>query len=227
MKVPYCRSSVLSIKFPLLPMPAVTFHPPFSEQLPVRCEVPSDLDTMDDIAFFEWCQAHRELKIERTSSGEIVIMSPTGWETGGRNSEINFQLHRWATENGRGIASDSSTGYILPNRAERSPDASWTSKVRLRSIAPEDRRRFLPLCPDFVIELCSPSDTAASLHPKMVEYLTNGASLGWLIDPDKRTVTVYRPGQASEPLKEPTKVRGEGALEGFVLELGPVFDLGI
>ena len=208
-------------------MPALILHAPFGERSPVRCHVPADLDVMDDVAFYEWCQEHETLKIERSPQGEIEIMSPTGWETGGRNSEIGCQLHQWSRKDGRGIASDSSTGYILPNRAERSPDASWILKERLRQIPKEDRRRFLPLCPDFVIELCSPSDSFATLHPKMEEYIANGTSLGWLIDPDNRTVAIYRPGEEPEVLESPEQVVGEACLEGFVLDLGPVFDLDI
>ena len=208
-------------------MPALILHAPFGERSPVRCQVPPDLDVMDDVAFYNLCQKHETLKIERSPQGEIEIMSPTGWETGGRNSELSRQLGNWAAKDKRGIASDSSTGYLLPNRAERSPDASWTLKERLREIPPEERRRFLPLCPDFVIELCSPSDSFASLHPKMEEYLGNGASLGWLIDPDTRKVAIYRPGKEPEVLENPAQVSGESCMKGFLLELGPVFDLDL
>lgn len=208
-------------------MPILVVHPPVADTPPVRCQVPSDLEVMNDDAFFDWCQENDELRIERTSKGEIEIMSPAGWESGSRNSELSRQLGNWAIEDYRGVTSDSSTGYVLPNRAERSPDASWTLKERLREISPESRRKFLPLCPDFVIELRSPSDGLSKLQMKMEEYLSNGASLGWLIDPVNRTVQVYRPSVDPETLVDPKTVKGEGLVEGFVLELGPVFDLDL
>ena len=182
---------------------------------------------MDDDAFFGWCQENENLSIERTAEGEIEIMAPAGWESGSRNNEISYHLTAWAKRDGKGIASDSSTGYILPNRAERSPDASWTLKERLRNVPAEARRRFLPLCPDFVIDLRSPSDSLTKLQTKMEEYLANGASLGWLIDPMERTVHVYRPDADPEVLNNPSSIAGEGPVSGFLLELGLVFDLEV
>ncbi len=208
-------------------MPVLVVHPPLTKAPPVRCHVPERLDVMDDEAFFDWCQENRELRIERSAKGEIEIMSPAGWETGGRNSEISYQLVHWARQDKRGIACDSSTGYVLPNRAERSPDASWTLKTRLRQVSPEDRRKFLPLCPDFVIELRSPSDSLSLLQTKMEEYVANGASLGWLIDPANRKVHVYRANGDPEILNDPETVTGEGVMEGFVLEMKLVFDLDL
>jgi Uma2 family endonuclease len=208
-------------------MPVLLVHPCAFDSAPLRCDLPANLDVMDDAAFFDWCQTNEHWRIERTAKGEIEIMSPAGWETGGRNAEITYQLLAWARQDQRGIASDSSTGYILPNRSERSPDASWTSKARLRSVSEAARRQFLPLCPDFVIELRSPSDRLSGLMLKMEEYLANGASLGWLVDPQERAVHVYRPSQPPEVLEEPATVVGEGPVRGFVLELKPVFDFEI
>jgi Uma2 family endonuclease len=208
-------------------MPVLIVHLSEAEAAPLRCDIPADLDVMDDIAFFLWCRENADWRIERTSTGEIEIMSPAGWETGGRNAHITHQLLGWALDDQRGVASDSSTGYILPNRAMRSPDASWTLKERLRTVSAEGRGRFLPLHPDFVIELWSPSDRLSTLKKKMEEYVENGVSLGWLNDPKNRTVHIYRPGRSPEVLEDPLFVAGEGAISGFSLDLKPVFELEI
>lgn len=182
---------------------------------------------MDDEAYFLWCQDHAEWRIERSSEGDIEIMAPAGWETGGRNASITAQLYEWARQDGRGVAADSSTGSILPNSAARSPDASWILKERVRGILPQARHQFLPLCPDFVIELRSPSDRLPALQVKMEEYVANGVALGWLLDPMERRVHVYRPGQPPEIFHDPASIHGLGPVEGFVLDLGPIFDLDL
>ena len=150
-------------------------------------------------------------------------MGPAGWETAERNARITFRLTDWAIGNGTGRAADSSAGYLLPNGAMRSPDASWVSNERLASVTPEQRSKFLPLCPDFVIELRSPTDRLARLQDKMAEYMANGTKLGWLIDPLNRRVFVYRPGMGVETLEAPEHVSGHPVLEGFRLELGKVW----
>ncbi len=150
-------------------------------------------------------------------------MGPAGWETAEKNAEITFQLKGWATGNGTGRAADSSAGYLLPNGAIRSPDASWVRNERLASVAPEQRSKFPPLCPDFMIELRSPTDGLGMLQEKMAEYLANGAKLGWLIDPVNRQVFVYRPGTEVETLDAPDRVSGHPVLEGFQLALGKVW----
>ena len=148
---------------------------------------------MSDEQFFEFCQANHDVRIERNSRGEIIIMPPTGWETSDKNSEINFQLRLWAKKDKRGKVAESSGGYKMPNGAVMSPDASWILKERLEKVSPTKRQKFLPLAPDFVIELRSESDTLSKLQAKMEEYIENGVSLGWLIDPTKMRVYVYRP----------------------------------
>ena len=173
--------------------------------------------------FYEFCRINRELRIERNAEGGVAIMGPAGWETAEKNAEITFQLKGWATGNGTGRAADSSAGYLLPNGAIRSPDASWVSNERLASVAPEQRSKFLPLCPDFVIELRSPTDGLGMLQEKMAEYLANGAKLGWLIDPVNRQVFVYRPGTEVETLDAPDRVSSHPVLEGFQLDLGKVW----
>src|SRR5262249_4391081 len=142
---------------------------------------------------FEFCSANAELQIERSADGEIIIMPPTGAETGRRNAEITAQLVTWAKRDGRGVAFDSSTGFLLPNGAERSPDAAWVARRRWDALTAEERERFAPLCPDFVLELRSPNDALEDMKTKMVEYMACGARLGWLIDPEERRVHVYRP----------------------------------
>jgi len=173
--------------------------------------------------FYEFCRINRELRIERNAEGAVAVMGPAGWETAERNARITFRLTDWAIGNGTGRAADSSAGYLLPNGAMRSPDASWVSNERLASVTPEQRSKFLPLCPDFVIELRSPTDRLARLQDKMAEYMANGTKLGWLIDPLNRRVFVYRPGMGVETLEAPEHVSGHPALEGFRLELGIVW----
>jgi Uma2 family endonuclease len=181
---------------------------------------------LTDEQFFALCQLNRDLRLERTAQGNIIIMPPTGWETGVRNARINKQLSSWADRDKSGLATDSSTGFKLPNGADRSPDAAWVSSARLVELTPEQKRGFLPLCPDFVIELRSPSDNFADLQAKMEEYLENGARLGWLIDPETKQVYVYRPGTVVEVLKDVKQVSGEPELQGFVLDLGEIWELG-
>lgn len=179
---------------------------------------------MTDDQFFEFCQANRDVRIERNSQAEIIIMPPTGWETGDKNSEINFQLRLWAKNDGTGKTADSSAGYKMPNGAIMSPDASWVLKERLEKVPPVKRRKFLPLAPDFVIELRSQSDSLSKLQEKMREYIENGVSLGWLIDSLERKVYVYRPEKEVEMLENPPEISGEPLLKGFTLSLKEIWE---
>jgi len=178
---------------------------------------------MTDGQFFQLCQQNRDLQFERNSAGELIIMSPTGWETGKRNLCIEAQLWNWNQVTKLGVATNSSTGFKLPNQAERSPDASWISLARIELIPIEQRRQFLPLCPDLVVELRSPTDSLKTLQEKMQEFLGNGCQLGWLIDPPRKYVEIYRPNQAVEILKSPASLSGETILPGFILDLSEVF----
>lgn len=173
--------------------------------------------------FYELCQANRDLRLERTATGEIIIMPPAGGETGHRNIEICFQVQAWSRQNDLGIAFDSSTGFKLPNGAERAPDASWIKCDRWNSLNSEQKRKFPPLCPDFVIELRSETDSIKTLQLKMLEYMDNGAKLGWLIDPKTQKVEIYRLGKQIEILQNPATLSGEDVLPGFVLNLSSVF----
>ncbi len=173
--------------------------------------------------FFQFCQMNRDVRIERNAEGSIAVMTPTGGETGARNGFLVAALYRWAEQNGTGVAFDSSTGFELPNGAVRSPDAAWVLRKRLARLSPEDKERFLPLCPDFVIELISPSDSRAAVQRKMEEYRANGAHLGWLIDPARRQVAIYRADGSLEQRAEPDVVTGETVLPGFSLDLPAIW----
>jgi Uma2 family endonuclease len=169
--------------------------------------------------------ANPDLRLERTAQGELIVNPPTGWETGERNRSLTGQLDRWYEENeDLGKAFDSSTGFILPNGATRSPDASWVSQERWEALTPEQKGTFANICPDFVVELRSSSDRLGSLQAKMREYIDNGALLGWLIDPQQLRVEIYRPGLAVEVLENPAELSGEAVLPGFVLNLRRVWD---
>ncbi|MGK7902668.1 MAG: Uma2 family endonuclease [Hormoscilla sp.] len=168
--------------------------------------------------------SNRELRLERTAGGELIVNPPTGWETGERNSSICGELYLWWRNAGeRGKTFDSSTGFILPNGATRSPDASWVSQERWDALNPEKKDTFANICPDFVVELRSASDTLKSLQEKMQEYMDNGAVLGWLIDPQNRKVEVYRLGSEVEVLSNPAELSGEAVLPGFRLNLRRVW----
>lgn len=173
--------------------------------------------------FYEFCRLNDELRIERDGEGEVSIMPPAGWKTAAINAEITFQLQRWARGNRTGQAVDSSAGYVLSNGAIRSPDASWVSHERLAPLTIEQQSGFRPVCPDFVIELRSPTDLIAALKNKMAQYVACGASLGWLIDPANRRVLVYRPGSDTEELDSPTSVSGDPFLQSFRLTLGEIW----
>ncbi len=168
--------------------------------------------------------SNRELRLERTAQGELIVNPPTGWETGKCNSSISGELYIWWRNAGSpGEVFDSSTGFNLPNGANRSPDACWVSQERWDALTDEQKGTFANICPDFTVELRSSSDTLKSLQEKMQEYMDNGAKLGWLIDPQNRTVEVYCVGVEVEVLSNPTELSGEEILPGFVLNLPRVW----
>ena len=179
---------------------------------------------MSDEEFAEFCSEHPDLFFEMSADGELIVMAPTYSSTGARNQEIGVQLGVWAKLDGRGITCDSSAGFVLPNGARRSPDASWTLKSRIEQMDAAQREKFWRLCPDFVIELKSASDRPRTIHEKMTEYLANGAQLGWLIDPGTRAVSVYRREGEVETLTGVASIAGEGPVAGFVLELASVWN---
>jgi len=178
---------------------------------------------LSDDELFELCGRNKGLRIERTEGGELVIMSPTGGETSRRNAALVAALFGWASRDGSGIVFDSNGGFILPNGAERAPDASWVRKARWDALTPAQRERFPPLCPDFVAELRSPSDALDELHAKMREYADNGARLGWLLDPEARRVWVYEVRREAVCLEQPAELRGGEVLPGLVIELATIW----
>lgn len=175
--------------------------------------------------FAKLCELNPEIRFEYTSTGDLLIMPPTGGDTGHTNANLTTDITLWSRQDGSGLVFDSSTLFVLPNGARRSPDVSWVRRDRWEALSPEERRGFSPLCPDFVLELRSPSDALRMLQDKMQEYIDNGASLGWLIDPTERMVYVYRPGASVERFEAPEEVSGEPVLPGFVLQLGSIWSL--
>jgi len=173
--------------------------------------------------FYELCQENPDLEMERTANGEVIIMSPAGSETGARNLSISGQLWLWNEQTQLGITFDSSAGFNLPNGADRSPDATWIAIERWNLLTLEQKRKFAPIAPDFVIELRSASDSMKPLRDKMVEYVNNGVRLAWLIDPQTRTVEIYEPSEEVEVLYDPDYVAGDPILPGFRLNMQKVW----
>jgi Uma2 family endonuclease len=176
----------------------------------------------NEAEFYRLCQANRELRLELTAEGNLIIMPPTGWDTGRRNSDLNRCVGNWAKADGTGIVFDSSTGFKLPNGATRSPDVSWVKRSRLEALN-SDPHKFLPLCPDFAVELRSASDNLQPLQAKMQEYIDNGLKLGWLIDPKRKTVEIYRAAQTVETVPFSDVLSGESVLPGLILNLNEIF----
>jgi Uma2 family endonuclease len=173
--------------------------------------------------FFDFCQQNADKRFERTAEGELIIMAPSGGEAGCQDAEVCIQLGIWAKAFGKGKVVGSSGGYILPNSANRAPDASWISPDQWAALTAEQRKKFLPLCPFFLIEVLSPSDSLKKTQQKLEEYIANGCRLGWLIDPSKMQVHIYRPGQPVQVLDNPQTVSGDPELPGFILDLEPVW----
>ncbi|MBP0030649.1 Uma2 family endonuclease [Roseofilum sp. Guam] len=199
--------------------------PPKPETETLSLELPRTLKLYVTQEQFEALAAsNRDLQLERTAQGELIVNPPTGWESGKRNSRISGELYIWWENTGEpGEMFDSSTAFILPNGANRAPDASWISQERWDALTEEQKGTFANICPDFVVALRSASDTLKSLQEKMHEYMDNGAKLGWLINPKNRTVEVYRVGLEVEISSHPTELSGEEVLPGFVLNLRQVW----
>ncbi len=181
--------------------------------LPISLSAPH----LTDDEFRELCDKYADYRVEYTGDGELIIMPPTDPETGGRNAAITKRLGNWTDSVRRGLATDSSTGFVLPDGSRRSPDAAWISGARYRQ-----RPR---CCPEFVIELVSPFDQRKRVHEKMLEWIGNGAELAWMIDPARKTVTIYRQDGSVEALANLQQVEGEGPVAGFVLDLAEVWDV--
>ena len=173
--------------------------------------------------FLELALVNRDLQLERTASGELIIMAPTGSDTGRQNLGIEALLWLWNRRTKLGVAFNSSSGFHLPNGSDRSPDAAWVKQERWDSLTREEQETFAPLCPDFVVELRSKNDTILELQKKMKEYQSNGARLGWLIDSKNRKIEIYRQDREVEILENPNSLSGEDVLPGFVLDLTEVW----
>ena len=185
-------------------------------------QIPPSLKFTDD-EFEQIVAFNKELRLELTAQGELIIMSPTGGETGNRNFDLIGQIWFWNCKNNLGKAFDSSTGFKLPNGATRSPDAAWIKMERWDALTPQQRKKYLPLCPDFAVELVSESDDVEDTRKKMREYIENGLRLGWLINPKDKQVEIYRIGKEVEILDSPNSLSGEDVLEGFILDLEVIF----
>jgi Uma2 family endonuclease len=181
------------------------------------------LTTLTPEQFWALSLTNRDVRLELTAQGKLIVMPPTGWESGRRNSNLNLDLGMWNRKTKLGVVFDSSTGFILPNGAVRSPDAAWVKQDRMDALNPKPEG-FLPLAPDFVIELRSTTDSARDIREKMKEYMDNGVRVGWFLNPQAREVEIYRLGQEVEVLKAPASLSGEDVLPGFVLDLKSIFD---
>jgi len=178
---------------------------------------------LTDEQFYELCRANHELRFERTAEGEILIMPPTGSMTGHRNFKLTHRFANWVEQDGTGVSFDSSTAFKFPNGATRSPDASWIRRERWEALTPQEKEKFSPICPDFVIELRSSTDSLAELQAKMHEYIANGVRLGWLLDLLTQTAYIYRPGAEVETIEQAREISGTPELPGFTLNLQEIW----
>ena len=192
-----------------------------SQTIPLPSPLELTLELTDE-QFFQLCIDNRDLRFERTASGGLIIMPPTGSETGRRNSDLNFQLKAWSRQNNLGVVFDSSTGFKLPDGSDISPDAAWVRRDRWDALTPEQKEKLAPICPDFVVELRSTTDSLEKLRAKMKVYVKNGARLGWLLDRKNRKVEISRQGSDVEILDSPATLSGEDVLPGFVLDLSDI-----
>jgi Uma2 family endonuclease len=199
-----------------------TQTPVVTETLPMVLKMQPDIIMTDD-QFFDFCKLNRDFRIERNQFGDLLIMSPTGSETDERNFNLIVQLGIWTKKDGTGVGFGSSGGFTLPNGAVRSPDAAWIKKEEWEAIPTEQRKKFAPICPDFVVELRSETDNLKTLQEKMEEYIENGVKLAWLIDRKQQKVYIYRPSQPVEELDHPQTLNGEDILPGFILDLREIW----
>jgi Uma2 family endonuclease len=201
-----------------------------SQTIPLHSPLELTLELTDE-QFFQLCIDNRDLRFERTATGELIIMPPVSSDTGRRNADLSFQLEGWSRQNKHlGIAFDSSTGFKLPDGTDISPDAAWMRRDRWDTLTAEEKEKFAPICPDFVVELReaklsrreSTTDSLEKLRAKMKVYVKNGARLGWLLDRKNRKVEISRQGSDVEILDSPATLSGEDVLPGFVLDLSDI-----
>lgn len=194
-----------------------------SSFLPIVLDMRDVVKKISDDEFEKFCRHNPDFEIEMTKEGELVIMPPTGGLTGNRNFSLIGYFFNWIEKDQSGVGFDSSTVFKLPNGAKRSPDLSWVKNERWEKLTDQEQEKFPPLCPDFVVELRSPSDSLKNLQNKMTEYIENGAALGWLIDPLEKKVHIYRPNAEIEITDDPKQVSGEPLLAGFVLNVKKIW----
>ncbi|NJO75276.1 MAG: Uma2 family endonuclease [Leptolyngbyaceae cyanobacterium RM1_406_9] len=178
---------------------------------------------MTDEQFYQLCRANPDVKFERNAAGDLIVMSPTGGETGSYNAEISADFVIWNRQTQLGKVFDSSTCFKLPKGGNRSPDVAWIALDRWNQLDREQQRKFPPITPDFVLELLSPTDTLEKTQAKMQEYMNSGVKLGWLIDRDNHYVEIYRINQPIEVLRRPEQLSGEDVLPGFILKMNVVW----
>lgn len=178
---------------------------------------------INDEQFFQLCRNNPELKLEQNQDGEIIIMSPTGGETGKRNANLIIDFGIWNRRKKLGQIFDSSTGFKLPLGSKRSPDVAYIQQERWDKLTQEEKEKFPPIAPDFVLELKSKTDSLKQVQKKMEEYMDNGVKLGWLINPEKKQVEVYRQEQEKEVLDNPQILSGEDILPEFRLDLALIW----
>ncbi len=179
---------------------------------------------MSDEELMRFCAANEGLRVERDANGEILVMTPAGSRTGKKNTDVIIDLGVWNRLNGRGVVFESNTGFTLPDGSMLSPDAAWIEGRRWDALSDRDQERFAPICPDFIIELRSPSDNLPDLQAKMLQWIANGTELAWLIDPIEQSVSIYRPGQSPEIHNYPASVQGDGIMAGFELVMARIWD---
>ena len=206
-------------------MQTIPFHLPGEDLAGLSLLIPPPPRNGGDW-FFDLCQANSGWRFERNAHGEVIVVAPAGGESGDREIEVGAQLRVWARREGSGRGFGAGTGFRLPNGATRSPDAAWIRLERLSKLTAQEKKKFIPLCPDFVVEIVSPSDRLPSVQEKMREYRENGARLGWLIDPERRKVHVYRSGKRVKLLHHPKRVPASPEVPGFVLDLTEIWDPG-
>ena len=190
-----------------------------TEAWPLVLHLGPILQKMSEHEFFTFCQSNPEWRLERTQEGDLIVMPPSGGRSGARNFTLIGLFSQWVEADGTGLGFDSSTGFTLPNGAKRSPEVAWVKRSRWEALTAGEQEEFPPLCPDFVVELRSRTDDLGSLQAKMREYIANGAQLGWLIDPQEKTVYIYRPHDEVDCLENPATISGEPLLPGFTLDV--------
>ncbi len=218
------KSPNFGFDFPQIPP---NFSDVFRKTQPFVMKVDvSDINLSDD-QFAQIEQANPEWKIELSGKGELIFMPSTGFIPGVRNTVLTARIFNWAEQDGTGEVGDSSTMFVLPNGARRSPDVSWVLRARLKKLTKKQIQGYAPLAPDFVIELRSPSDSLKELREKMTEYSENGVRLGWLIDPSKKQVYLYHQNQEVKVLENPQTLSGENVLNGLTLNLAEIWETKI